>query len=185
MTNRALSVLIMILCPLGIAAWILAAFTIGESLSPPNCASIGFAVALLTVTLTGYLLAIGPRGVQGRTQLPLALVLCGTACILMAVILQFYLAYVAAENARRAADIKAESVKVGRDINNVNVNATVPASVPGVSYLALFAGVWLAALGIYLGTGREERPPAVVPDRLAPGPLALVETGVREVRPGP
>jgi hypothetical protein len=184
MTNRAIfAVALVVLCPLGIGTWILAANTVGESLAPSNSAAIGFAVALLAVMTAGYLLLFSQTTERPGSRLGQTLVVCGTACVLIAVALQFYLASVSSENARRSAEILGESVRGGRNITNVNIRGDLPGSIQGVGYLALFAGVWLAAVGIRVGVGHGEqamRPSTEEQFGSSTEPVRGVETGFRQ-----
>jgi hypothetical protein len=174
---------IFVLAPLGAATWILATHTVGASLVPGNDVTIGFAVALLVVVTAGYLLFAGGAASRQGPILGALLIGCGSACILTSVALQFKLASMAGDNARLLADILTEGVRVGRPVNNVNINSNLHPSVPGVSYLALLAGVWMAAVGISVGTRRAVQPahPDVsrpIAERV-PEPVAAAETGVR------
>jgi hypothetical protein len=184
MTNRStLAVSLVILCPLGIAAWILGTHTIGISLSPNNDVSIGFAVALLAVLSAGYLFLFSQMTERPGSRLGQTLIICGTACVLVALALQFYLAAISSENSRRGADILNESVRIGRPMNNVNINTTFPKSVEGIGYLALLAGIWLAGIGIWVGVGQPARNPKIGAEEQFMGssaPMNTVETGIRQ-----
>jgi hypothetical protein len=184
MTSRALvAFFLFVLCPLGIATGILAAFTVGESLDPRNSGAIGFAVALLVVMTAAYLLVFAQMTEKPGSRLGQTLVICGTMCMLMAVALQFYLASVTAENARRLAEILSESVRNGRPRTNVNIQGDLPRSIQGIGYLALFAGVWLAAVGIRLGVGNAEKASKhVAEERFASSPEAqgAFASGIRQ-----
>jgi len=186
MTKRAtLAVVVIVLAPLGIATWILAAHTVGESLSPSTvqssagAAAIGFAVALLAVMATGYVLLLSHPPEVPNLRFGSTLVICGSACVLVALVLQFYLAHLAGENSRRIAEIMSDGLKRGERLN-VNLNAPFPESVKGVGYLALFAGIWLAAMGIRIGVGRirPAEPAGGSPKSTEPPPLA--EEGIRQ-----
>jgi hypothetical protein len=154
MSNRAiLPVIVIVIAPLGIATWILAAHTIGDSLRPSDSVAIGFAVALLAMMAAAYLLFLAPALEGTNTHFGITLVICGTACVLLALALQFYLAYQAAESSRQVAGMMGDSLKRGERVT-VNLQPSLPGSVTGVAYLALFAGIWLAAMGIRIGAGR-------------------------------
>jgi hypothetical protein len=154
MTGRAVMVVVvLILIPLGVGTWILATYTIGESLYPRHGVPIGFAVALLTVMMASYLLLLSDPPDVPNVAFGITLVVCGAVCILVAMILQFYLASLAGDNSRRIAELLAEALKQPQ-ARNVNLNTEFPQSVKVIPYLALFAGIWLAILGVRIGVAR-------------------------------
>jgi len=152
-TNRAIiATSLFVIGPLGVATWILANFTVGRSLSQfhdEDSILIGFSIALLVVATAVSLLFLTNATEKPGSRLGLSLVLCGTACILVALALQFYFVSAVAANSQRVADILRE--RGGK----VDLNFNVPKSVESISYCALFAGVWLAAVGIRIGVGRQ------------------------------
>jgi hypothetical protein len=151
MTGRAkIAVTLFVFAPVGIATWILAAFTIGEQLDPRTSPVIGLAVALLAVATVASL-TFFVSGKPGKS-LSLVLVICGTCCIVAAVLLQVYLAAVTAQNSRRIMEILGEHMQTNPSAS-LNVNADYPKTVQVVSYLAIFAGIWMAAVGTRLGIG--------------------------------
>lgn len=155
MTGRAVMVVIMlILFPLGVGTWILATYTIGESLHPNNAPAIGFAVALLTVMPASYLLLLSDPPEAPSAAFGITLVICGAACILMALTLQFYLASLMGENSRRIAELLHEGMRKGGPVN-VNLNADFPKAVRVIPYLALLAGMWFCVVGIRIGVPRR------------------------------
>jgi hypothetical protein len=155
MTGRAVMVVVvLILIPLGVATWILATYTIGESLYPNHAVGIGFAVALLTVMAASYLLLLSDPPDVPNVPFGITLVICGAVCILVAVILQFYLASLTGDTSRRIAELLAEALKQGQP-RNVNLNTDFPQSVRVIPYMALFAGIWLAIMGIRIGVVRS------------------------------
>jgi hypothetical protein len=158
---------LLVMAFLTIATWILAAHTIGEALAPRQSEFIGFAVALLVVATAICLWVLWDPNRGPALPLGLALIGCGTACILVSVALQFYLAGVAADSARRAGDLFSQQARAGQ-IATVNVNANMPASVPAVGYLALLGGLWLAAAGIRVGLGRSPAEPPPLPRPAGP-----------------
>jgi hypothetical protein len=165
MKRNTLAAVFLVIAPVGLAVGILAAHTVGDALSQRDESVIGFAVALLAVATAAGLLLLYDPATPPVGKLGLTLVISGTACVLAAVALQFYLASVTAENTRRLAELVGEHIRAGRP-TNFNVNANHPPSVQGIGYLALFAGVWLAAVGVRIGVGRA--PPA--PPPAIPGP---------------
>lgn len=151
MTNRAMvAFATLVIAPVGIASWILAAFTVGESLRPHDSVPIGFAIALLTVALMAYLFFFSQVSERPGSYLGVVLVACGTLCILGALALQFYLASLTAENSRRLAEIMGERLKTNPSVN-INLKGDYPETVRPIAYFALFAGIWLAAVGVKVG----------------------------------
>jgi hypothetical protein len=170
------AVLFLFLLPVGIGTGILGAYTVGASLSPHDPAPLGVGLALLAVALIGWSLFFSEPPRHPDMRFASVLVICGTLCVLVALVLQFYLASVTADNSRRVAEILRE--KGG----NVNFRMDIPDTVKAISYLALFAGIWLAALGIRMAVGRSE-PPAL---REHPAPSAWpVEPATPRVSAGP
>jgi hypothetical protein len=162
MTNRSIAAtLLLIVFPLGLATGLLAAHTIGESISPSSAGGVGFAVGLLAAVSAVYVLLFTNAGETGDVRFGIVLVACGTACILLALALQFYLAWLAGENNRRLAEMLADGLRRGERLN-ANLNWYTPDTVKGIGYLSLFAGIWLAAMGIRLGVGRGRSAPAAV-----------------------
>src|SRR5437868_4425502 len=122
MTGRAVMIVVLlILIPLGIGTWILATYTIGESLYPNHATAIGFAVALLTVMVASYLLLLSDPPAVPNVAFGITLVVCGFVCILVAMIFQFYLASLSGDTSRRIAELLAEALKQGQP-RNVNLN---------------------------------------------------------------
>lgn len=157
MTPRAmLAPFIIVIVPLGIATWILATYTVGESIDQRASAGIGFALALLAVMAAAYVLYLTDRPDEANTPFAVTLMVCGTACIFVALALQFYLASLAADHSRRVGELLGEGLKRGERLN-VNLDQKVPGSVTAVGYLALFAGIWLAVIGIRIGGARRIR----------------------------
>src|SRR3954469_25318235 len=115
--------------------------TVGRALAPDETGVVGFAVALLVVATAVCLWVLWDPNRGSVLPLGLALIGCGTACVLVSIALQFYLASVAADSARRAGELVGERMRAGQSVN-VNVNANVPPSVPAVGYLALLGGLW-------------------------------------------
>jgi hypothetical protein len=142
---------------LGVGTWILATYTIGESLHPEHATPIGFAVALLTVMVASYLLLLSDPPDVPNVAFGITLVVCAAVCILVALIFQFSLASLTGDNSRRIAELLAEALKQGQP-RNVNLNTEFPQSVKVIPYLALFAGIWLAILGIRIGVVRRRVP---------------------------
>jgi hypothetical protein len=164
MTSRArLGVVVLVIASVGVATWILAAHTVGEELESGNAILIGFAVALLAVAAAASLLLV--TSPKPPVRIGLVLVVCGTACILAAVALQFYLASVTAHNSQRIVEILGEQIKTNPSAR-LNVNADYPKSVTAISYLAIVAGIWMAAVGARFGLG-STAPPADSPVRLS------------------
>jgi hypothetical protein len=156
MTGRARHrVVVLVIASVAVATWILAAHTVGEELESSNAVVIGFAVALLAVAAAASLLLITSR--EPAWGLGLVLVLCGTACILAAVALQLYLASIAAQNSQRIVEILGEQIKTNPSAR-LNVNADYPRSVTAISYFAVFAGIWMAAVGARVGVGSTASP---------------------------
>jgi hypothetical protein len=154
MTNRAiLAPIVLIIFPLGLATGLLATHTIGESISPSNSAGIGFAVGLLAAVTAAYVFFFSSPAEATDARFSIVLVVCGTVCIVLALGLQFYLASLAGENSRRFAEMVADAVKRGERMN-ANWDLRFPDSVKGIAYLSLFAGIWLAAMGIRFGAAR-------------------------------
>jgi MFS family permease len=178
MTNRPmLAVTVLVIALVGIATWILASHTVGESLDPRNSTSIGFSIALLAIATAASLLFLSNATEKPGSRLGLILVICGTACILVALALQFYVTSVLAANSQRVADILRERG------GNVNLNFNLPKSVESIAYCALFAGVWLAAVGIRIGVGREGLATvgaASIATGQPGGHGGATETGIRE-----
>jgi hypothetical protein len=159
MTGRAVMiVVVLILIPLGVGTWILATYTIGEALHPNAATPIGFGVALLTVMVGSYLLLLSDPPDVPNVPFGITLVLSGAVCILVALIFQFYVASLAGDNSRRIAEMLAEALRKGQP-RNVNLNMELPQSVKVIPYMALFAGVWLAIMGIRIGVVRHRRAP--------------------------
>jgi hypothetical protein len=155
MTGRAVMVVVVLmLIPLGVGTWILATFTIGESLHPRYATLIGFAIALLTVMVASYLLLLSDPPDVPSVGFGITLVVCGAVCILVALIFQFYLASLTGDNSRRIAELLADAMKQPQP-RNVNLNTEFPQSMKVIPYLALFAGIWLAIMGIRIGVVRR------------------------------
>jgi hypothetical protein len=172
-----LAVTLLVIAPVGIATWILASHTVGESLSPPNSTQIGFGVALLAIATAASLLFLSNITEKPGSRLGLTLVICGTACILVALALQFHVASLVAANSQRVTDILRERG------GNVNLNVNLPESVRSISYFALFAGVWLAAVGIRIGVSHEGQPTvgaASIATAHPTGNGGVTETGIRK-----
>lgn len=150
MSHRPLKIVaFLIIIPLAIATWILSSMTLGEQISPGADFVIGMAVAMLVVATSVSLLLLKTRP---NARLAFTLVICGAVCIVMALALQFYLASVAAEIDRRAADILAQNSH--RQSFHFNWNRTQQsASVIAIGYFAFFAGIWMVATGIRIGVG--------------------------------
>jgi hypothetical protein len=160
-TPRAL-LTFFVLIALTVAVGILASHTIGESLSHQTPELIGFAVALLVFVAAVSLWVLWDPNRGPVLPLGLALVGCGTACVLLSVALQFYLASVTNDQARRLAELLGERQRMNQG-GNINVNAPLPTSVEAVSYFALFSGLWLAAAGVRVGIGRVSAGPPPLP----------------------
>jgi hypothetical protein len=176
MTNGTMLVTVLVIAPVGIATWILASHTVGESLDPRNATSIGFSIALLAIATAASLLVLSNATEKPGSRLGLILVICGTACILVALALQFYVTSVLAANSQRVADILRERG------GNVNLNVNFE-SVKSISYFALLAGVWLAAVGIRIGVNREGLPKVGAATIVTAHPRSqgeATETGIRE-----
>jgi hypothetical protein len=172
MVNRATFALAaLVIAPLSIATWILASFTVGESVSPRNSNLIGFGIALLAVALLAYLFFFSRAAERPGSHLGAVLIICGTLCVLVALALQFYLASLSAENSRRIAEIMGERLKTNPSVN-VNLKSDYPESVISIAYFALFAGIWLAAVGIKVGVvpSGPARAAAEGPLRESPSP---------------
>jgi hypothetical protein len=150
---------------LAIATWILGAMTVGHAVAPNEAWAVGFALALLVVATAVCLWVLWDPNRGPVLPLGLALIGCGTACALVSVALQFYLASVASDSARRAGELVGQGMRAGQSVN-VNVNANVPPSVVAVGYLALLGGLWLAAVGVRVGLGAVPAPAASVPPPL-------------------
>ncbi len=151
MFNRAmLAPALLLIVPIGIATWILASHTIGESLSPPDARAIGFGIALLAVALLANLLFFSHVTERPGSRLGVTLVICGTLCVLGALALQFYLASLSADNSRRLAEIMGERLKTNPSVN-INLKGDYPETVRPIAYFVLLAGIWLAAVGIKVG----------------------------------
>ena len=153
MTDRAmLSIMVLVIAPVVIATWILATFTVGEQLDAGNAMLIGFAVALLAVATAVSILFLtaAPSG----SQVGLVLIICGAACIIAAIALQFYLASVTAQNSLRIVEILGEQLKMNPNPSaHLNVKADYPGTVQSISYFAIFAGIWMTAVGARIGVG--------------------------------
>jgi hypothetical protein len=157
MTPRALfAPFIIVIVPLWIATWILATYTVGESIDHHASGGIGFAVSLLAVMAAAYVLFLASPPEEANTLFGVTLVVSGTACIFVALALQWYLASLAADHSRRVGELLGDGLKRGERLN-INLDQKVPGSVTAVGYLALFAGVWLAVMGIRIGGARRMR----------------------------
>lgn len=156
MTQRAIpNVIFFVIVPLGMATWILASHTLGESLYPRNAILLGFSMALLAMAAAASLLLMSGAAEQRGKRLGLVLILCGTVCILSALALQFYVVSVVAENNRRLTDILEERLRNSQSVK-LDMNGKPPESVNAIAYFCLFAGVWLAAVGIRIGVIRQD-----------------------------
>jgi hypothetical protein len=156
MTNRALAAVgLLVIAPLVIATWILATYTIGQSLNPNDSALIGFGIALLAMALLAYLVFFSQAAESPGSYLGVVLVICGTLCVLGARALQFYLTSVTAEHSRQLAEILGERLKTNPSVN-LHLSEDHPQTAGPVAYLTLLAGIWLAAVGIKLGVVRQE-----------------------------
>jgi hypothetical protein len=156
MTERKiLPIIVMVIAPLGIATGILATHTVGESISPLSSAQIGFAVALLAMMTAAYILLLDNTINEAHPKFGITLVICGTACVLLALALQFYLAYLSGEHGRHITEIMADNVKRGQSVN-VNMDSHFPISVIAIAYLGLFVGAWLAGMGIHTEARRRK-----------------------------
>ncbi|MGA2066019.1 MAG: hypothetical protein ABSG86_13685 [Thermoguttaceae bacterium] len=156
MTNRALAAVgLLVIAPLVIATWILATYTIGQSLNPNDSALIGFGIALLAMALLAYLVFFSQAAESPGSYLGVVLVICGTLCVLGALALQFYLTSVTAEHSRQLAEILGERLKTNPSVN-LHLSEDHPQTAGPVAYLTLLAGIWLAAVGIKLGVVRQE-----------------------------
>jgi len=156
MTTRAMiPVVVMVILPLGIATWILGSYTLGESLSRNDSCAVGLSVALLATATAAYLFLFAGAREKPHPRLGVTLAICGTACILAALALQFYVVSVSAENSRRAMEILGDSMKTG-SAANVHWQADIPQMAKPATYFALFAGIWLAAVGIRIGVGHQD-----------------------------
>ena len=153
------SKIIFVLIPIGVAVWILASHTVGESIKPRNSVEIGFAVALLAVVGAGYILLSDISVKQSNPQFGVILICCGTACMLLALLLQFYLAHIASEHGKHVAEIMADNLKRGQSVH-VDFDTHFPATGGAIAYLALLVGTWLAAVGIHIGVHRQPRLPS-------------------------
>lgn len=140
----------LVIAPLGIATWILATYTVGESIRPRDSFLVGFGIALLTVSLASCFLFFGQFSEQPGSRLGAVLVVCGTLCLLGALALQFYLASLAAESSRQLSGIMAEQLKTNPSVN-LNLKGESPGTIEPISYFVLLAGIWLAAVGIKVG----------------------------------
>ena len=178
MTTRAmLAVTVLVIAPVAIAAWVLATYTVGASLAPDNSALVGFTIALLVIATAASFLFLSNATEKPGSRLGLILIICGTACILIALALQFYVASLVAANSQAVADVLRERG------GNVNLNVKVPKSVESISYFALFAGVWLAAVGIRIGVSRDGLATvgtASITTAHPPEQEGATETGIRE-----
>jgi hypothetical protein len=152
MMNRALlTIVVLVIAPIGIATWILAAFTIGENLSTHgDSILIGFGIALLAVALLTYLLLFSQVTERPGSHFSVILIICGTLCILGALALQVYVVSVTAEGNRRLTEIMGEQLKTNPSVR-LNLDANYPKSVSTIPYFVLFAGLWLAGVGIKVG----------------------------------
>jgi hypothetical protein len=157
--RRVLPIILIVIGPLGIATWILAAHTVGDSISRQHSIEIGLAVALLAMMAAGYVLLLDNNIRDANPQLGLTLVICGTTSVVLALALQFYIAYLGGEQGRHFTEIMADNLKRGQNVN-LERNAYLPVSVSAVAFLALFIGTWLAAMGIRVGVSRRLTAPA-------------------------
>lgn len=153
-----LRVTLFVICAVFVATWILATFTVGESLSKQGSTLIGFAIALLLGALAVYWLLLSRGAEKPDFRLGVVLIACGTLCILACVALQFYLVSTIAEGKRQLAELMSQGLKTNPSFN-VNLTADYPHSVQPISYFALLAGVWLAAVGIKVGVARGNSSP--------------------------
>ena len=157
--RKFLPTFIVVLIPLGVATGILAAHTVGESIDHRNSAQIGFSVALLAMLAAGYFLFMDNTITETNSRFGIILVFCGTACVLLSVILQFYVAHLGGEHGRRLTEILADNLKRGVGVN-INEREALPTSVSAISYLSLVIGAWIVAMGIRTGVSRRPAAPA-------------------------
>lgn len=138
-----------------VAAWVLATFTIGEAVGGRQSELVGFAVALLIGLSAYHLPAVRvPESVAGR--LAAGLVAGGLVLLLSGLALQFYLAYLSSEHARRAADVIEQAARSGQRVSDVNIRANSPPSVGAIGYACVLAGVGAMVCGVRVAvpTGR-------------------------------
>jgi drug/metabolite transporter (DMT)-like permease len=171
MKNRSLSAVVgLLIAPIGVATWILSAYTIGESIKPHESLEIGLGVALVAVSSMAYFLIFYQPSEKPGSRLGLVLIICGTLCMLSALALQFHLASLTAEDHRRLGEIMGERLKTNPSVN-LHMTADYPESVKPIGYFVLFVGIWLAAVGIRLGTvpgGSAQAPTVPVPEARPP-----------------
>lgn len=85
-------------------------------------------------------------------------IICGTACILAAIGLQFYIAHLAAENKiqlLRMVQEHPENVVFRENVANPNWMLTFPQSVWLMTLLASIVGICLIGVGIWMSIRRS------------------------------
>ncbi len=168
---------------LGIAVWVLAAHTIGETIgeaqvswsaSPLPCWRGWARIHLPSVRV--------PEPLAGR--LAIWLVGGGVVLLLSGLEAQFYLAFQATEHARRAADVAEQAARNGQRLPDVNIRASYPASVGAIGYACVLAGIGAMVSGVRVGVSAiGPGPAASTPERAAlAGGTARSETASA---PGP
>ncbi len=173
--------LLFFMFPLSIGLAILGHFAVGRDLTDDwhNNPSIGFAVFFVSMAILGWFFLFNEGPQNPSPVVAILLVFSGVLCILVALVLQFYLAYLSGENTRMVAEL------LGQKGGNVNLNVPLPGTVRPISYLSILAGIGFVALGIRMTSGnpKDLRHAAPVetfsPPPKETAPPRPLQTGVR------
>jgi hypothetical protein len=138
--------------PLSVGLAILGHFAIARDLTDDwqRNPIVGFAIFFVSIALLGWFFLFNEGPQNPSPVVAILLVFSGALCILVALVLQFYLAYLSGENTRMVAELLAQ--KGG----NVNLNVPLPGTVKPISYIAILAGICFTALGIRMASGKPK-----------------------------
>ncbi len=167
--------------PLSVGLAILGHYAIARDLADDwrNNPIIGFAIFFVSIAILGWFFLFNEGPQNPSPPLAILLVFSGALCILVALFLQFYLAYLSGENTRMVAEL------LGQKGGNVNLNMPLPGSVKPISYIAILAGIGFIALGIRMASGKPKDSRFAAPaDTFSPprrehAPPRPPQTGVR------